>query len=866
MSANPILDAAHSLAAQGLLVFRLKPRDKVPDTRHGHRDAVSDPLKVTAMFSGRPNANLGIRTGQESRSVVLDVDPRHGGDQSLAQVEAKCGALPTTVTCNTGGGGQHFYFQHPGERLASRAGVRRGLDVRGDGGYVVAPPSIHASGKPYTWVVGRAPGEVEFAPLPPALLKLMRSRAMGVEERAQSYLSKCEPAGEGERNERAFKVSGHLRALVDAEGCGLTEDCLLALVREWNSRNQPPLEDAELLRCVKNSAAHGSPPGRKLDRADRPLGGSQSEPPSFGTQGRPSLVMRAGELHRVADECVLRLARESPPLVYVHHRRLVVLVPVLGAQPIGAARPRLCVHELNESALCDVLNSRNSFIQERVNPRTGEITYPNVDCPLSLSRWLLGRGGWPGLPNLVVILTAPTMLPGGELVLEPGYDTKSGIYLDIGKDEFPSVPLAPTKTDAEQALHKHILPLYAEFPFVSEASRAVAISGLFTGVLRFAFTSAPLHCFDAPMTASGKTLIAETNGIAIQGFVPPPISFAGTDDEVEKRIASALLDGQRAAVIDNIRRPLGGDILCSAITSTAVGVRKFHTQTMPGVATWATVWSATGNNLELDKDASSRALRCRLDAGLENPATRQFQIADLRAHVLAHRGEIVTAVLTCARAYVIAGRPSQDLTPLNRFEGWSELVRGLSVWLGLADPVETMGGPEAGNAETDELHALLAGLRASFGSAEFTAASAIARPELGAVLDVVCLARSGHGYDARKFGHVLQRGKGRVVGGLRLELTSKAHGTNCYRVLEVATPSPVGGTGGMGGIGGIAGERAATSPPRARACVNTEGEDLNLFREQERSIPPLPPLPPSEPGKARADAARTNALDPRGQS
>jgi len=112
-----------------------------------------------------PDANVGIVTGAVSGLVVLDLDPRHGGGESLAALEAEHGALPRTVESLTGGGGQHFYFRHPGTSVPSRP-IAPGLDLKGDGGLVVSPPSGHVSGRAYAWESGCAPGEVLLADVP----------------------------------------------------------------------------------------------------------------------------------------------------------------------------------------------------------------------------------------------------------------------------------------------------------------------------------------------------------------------------------------------------------------------------------------------------------------------------------------------------------------------------------------------------------------------------------------------------------------------------------------------------------------------------------------------------------------------------
>lgn len=97
-------------------------------------------------------ANIGVRTGQESNLLVLDVDPRKAGDRSLFELETRYGKLPLTLRCATGGGGWHHYFQYPGRmNLWGQVPGFPGLDIKADGGYVVAPLSNHKSGGVYKW-------------------------------------------------------------------------------------------------------------------------------------------------------------------------------------------------------------------------------------------------------------------------------------------------------------------------------------------------------------------------------------------------------------------------------------------------------------------------------------------------------------------------------------------------------------------------------------------------------------------------------------------------------------------------------------------------------------------------------------------
>ena len=131
--------------------LKCKHPGKHPRTSHGVSDASTRLDRVDRWWDQWPKANVGIATGSGSGIVVLDVDPRHGGDVSLAETVERYASLPSTPTVRTGGG-LHLYFRHLGAVACTRGlGGYPGLDLRGDGGYVVAPPSIHKSGNVYVW-------------------------------------------------------------------------------------------------------------------------------------------------------------------------------------------------------------------------------------------------------------------------------------------------------------------------------------------------------------------------------------------------------------------------------------------------------------------------------------------------------------------------------------------------------------------------------------------------------------------------------------------------------------------------------------------------------------------------------------------
>jgi hypothetical protein len=143
---------------------------KHPRTKHGLHQATTDARTVRRWWRQWPDANIGVRTGAAPEGagvVVIDIDPAHGGEHALAELERHHGDLPTTLTATTGGGGRHIWFAYPADRAiansVSRVGA--GIDVRSDGGYALVSPSRHASGGRYRWI------EAPIAELPDWLLE-----------------------------------------------------------------------------------------------------------------------------------------------------------------------------------------------------------------------------------------------------------------------------------------------------------------------------------------------------------------------------------------------------------------------------------------------------------------------------------------------------------------------------------------------------------------------------------------------------------------------------------------------------------------------------------------------------------------------
>ena len=183
MTKSPTHVAAEAYASRGIAVFPIIPwdaanrtlaeRGKAPASEHGLKDATTDLAKIASWYGFNPNLNVGIPTGAKATFVVVDVDGPEGA-ASLAALELEHGALPETPEQETARG-RHICFafdpERPMRNSASRHpryghDPRAKIDVRGEGGYIVAAPSKHASGAHYKWHATRRPSKMPFAPMP----------------------------------------------------------------------------------------------------------------------------------------------------------------------------------------------------------------------------------------------------------------------------------------------------------------------------------------------------------------------------------------------------------------------------------------------------------------------------------------------------------------------------------------------------------------------------------------------------------------------------------------------------------------------------------------------------------------------------
>lgn len=245
------LEAALSYAEMGIPVFPLVPGGKRPllgkaEGGRGYRDATINESEIRGWWEENPNANIGAPTGNASGFFVLDVDGE-AGDSALHDLEGKNATLPNTVKVKTGKG-RHFYFKSKDLDVRNSAGVLGvGLDIRGEGGYVVLPPSVHESGRKYSGIIDK-----KVMAEPPAwLLKTIKqAKTRGSKETAITKRADVMRLPEGSRNDGLTRYAGHLR------NKGLGGEDLLKKLHAYNEQVcDPPLSPGEVETIAASAEA-----------------------------------------------------------------------------------------------------------------------------------------------------------------------------------------------------------------------------------------------------------------------------------------------------------------------------------------------------------------------------------------------------------------------------------------------------------------------------------------------------------------------------------------------------------------------------------------------------------------------------------
>jgi putative DNA primase/helicase len=254
---SAIEDAALRHARAGRPVFPCHPATKRPLTRNGFYDASTDEGRVREWFGTPDPPMIGVRTGEASGLVALDVDSDLeagvDGFVHLRELERAHGILPATASFVTPRGGSQFCFRHPGVRVPCSQGLLAdGVDIRGDGGYSIFPPSVRADGCAYV-----ADSQLPAAAMPEWLVELARGRHALTGIAAEEAIV---PAGK--RHAALVRFAGTLRAM------GLGEAALLACGEAFLRHHcadppERPIDYENARRAIRSIAKYPPQPNRR---------------------------------------------------------------------------------------------------------------------------------------------------------------------------------------------------------------------------------------------------------------------------------------------------------------------------------------------------------------------------------------------------------------------------------------------------------------------------------------------------------------------------------------------------------------------------------------------------------------------------
>lgn len=235
-----MVDEAIEYAKKGWGVFPCK--NKIPLTAHGYKDASKNPDTIRLMFSQFKDCNIAVATGRISGFFVLDIDVKNSacGEESLAELEKEFGTLPDTVESLTWSRGRHIFFKYPQKPIGCKTGLRGGIDIRGDGGYIIVPPSI-IEGKPYAWEASHHPDATEIASAPEWLFELI--------EDSQRFIDLSDQGAKITQN----RNSTLMHMAVKMRKMGLEFDDIALMLSSINEKRCiPPLPKKEVLHIAKS--------------------------------------------------------------------------------------------------------------------------------------------------------------------------------------------------------------------------------------------------------------------------------------------------------------------------------------------------------------------------------------------------------------------------------------------------------------------------------------------------------------------------------------------------------------------------------------------------------------------------------------
>lgn len=697
------LEAARAYVAGSFSVIPIPTGTKAPVIKGWQKLRLTEDQLVQHFTTP---CNVGFLAGEPSNGQVdVDLDTREAR-------EAAHVILPPTATFGRPSAPEsHFIYRSPQvtKRAAWQApdGEMHG-ELRSTGTETLLPPSIHPSGERIAWSSDRGPAEIEADELH-HLVTLVAVAAL----LARNYPS------EGSRQDFALATSG---ALLQA---GLSEKDAAMVLRATTVAAGD--EEAEKrLATVSGTAARmeaGEPViawGRLGDFVDaavlkklrRWLHATSGD---GRDDGLPQILISQRHLRDQAGDALSALLETNePPRVFVRSGLLV----------------RVLQHEDDQPAIDDLtVDSLRGLLARAANfMRMNALGYWRpASPPADVVRDLLTIGNWT-FPALVGLVETPILRPDGTVLDAVGYDHSTRLIYRPRRDFAPLVvPEEPSKAEADRALSL-VDELIGDFRFRDDASRANAVALLLTPFVRQATAGpAPLAVISAPLQGTGKSMLATVFNVIATGHRPAMMPAPKMEEEMRKRITSALRAGNTTIVIDNVDEPLSSPSLALALSAEIYTDRILGRSEMTVLPQRAT-WIATGNNVRLQRDLPRRAYWINMDAKEMRPWLRKgYRHPDLAEWATSHRAELVWALLVLCRSWWASGRPPADVPELGGYLAWAHTVGGILANVGVTGFLANLEeGYEFADDEAEQWGTFLESLWKAGGDEPFTAASMLA--------------------------------------------------------------------------------------------------------------------------------------------
>ncbi|MFQ5968123.1 MAG: hypothetical protein ACE5MI_11020 [Acidimicrobiia bacterium] len=395
---------------------------------------------------------------------------------------------------------------------------------------------------------------------------------------------------------------------------------------------------------------------------------------------------------------------------------------------------------------------------------------------------LLAAGGWPEMPPLDRIVTAPVFASDGSLMTDPGYHRRARVYYHAaGATKKIDMSSEPTEAELRRSVDLIVGDLLVEFPFVESADRANTVAMLPLPFARSLFDGpTPLHVVEAPTPGSGKTLLVQAALLPFLGRIVEGMAEGRDEDEWRKRLTSKLAMAPEAFFIDNIQSELRSSSLASAITASFWEDRRLGKSEIVRYPVRC-LWVVTGNNPQLSIELARRAIPIRLDANEQRPWQRTSFKHPLPEWAIDHRTELVEAALTIIHYWLTEERPpAQHAVPMGMFDGWSRTMAGILETAGIDGFMANADRfYEAADVETAELGEFIESWWAQYGDRHVGVA------DLFAIADDCGFFDLGEGTpksQRTKLGQQLRGLRDKVVGGHKIIAGGKVQNALKWRL------------------------------------------------------------------------------------